>query len=79
MGRVPPAPGPKAGNKVGQRDDTTTMQLPILTVKTQGIYFACSPERDVICYGNCWDEAVNNLQDELNVLRAERKEPAHAQ
>jgi hypothetical protein len=49
------------------------MQLPMLTIKTQGIYFACSPECGVISYGTCWDEAVNNLQDELNVLGEKRK------
>jgi hypothetical protein len=55
------------------------MQLPFLTVKTESIYFACSPERGVISCGNCWDEAVNNLQDELNVLGEERKDAPDVQ
>ena len=50
------------------------MQISILTSKAEGMYFACSPECDVVSYGNCRYEAVNNLQDELNVLREERKD-----
>jgi len=45
------------------------MQLSILTTKTENFYAAYSPELEVICYGDCQDEALNNLQDELR-LRA---------
>ncbi len=34
-------------------------------IKTESLYFACSPELGLISYGDCQDEALNNLQDEL--------------
>ena len=42
------------------------MQFPIFTAKTESLYFACSPERDIVSYGGCQDEALNNLQDEVS-------------
>ena len=41
------------------------MQLSILTCKTEGLYFACSPESGVVSYGGCRDEALNNLTAQL--------------
>jgi hypothetical protein len=41
--------------------------LSILTVKTESLYCACSPELDIVSYGGCRDEALNNLQDEIRL------------
>ena len=41
------------------------MQLSTITIKTEGLYFACSPEWGVVSYGGCQDEAINNLTDEV--------------
>jgi hypothetical protein len=54
------------------------MQTSILTIKAQSLYCACSPEFGLISYGNCWDEAVNNLQDEVSLAQQERKESSNA-
>ena len=42
----------------------------ILTTKTESLYCACSPELDIISYGGCRDEALNNLQDEIDSNRS---------
>ena len=55
-----------------------TMKFPILTAKTESLYFACSPERDVVSYGGCQDEALNNLQDELQIREQTAGEENHA-
>jgi hypothetical protein len=54
------------------------MKFPILTAKTESLYFACSPERDVVSYGGCQDEALNNLQDELQIREQTAGEENHA-
>jgi hypothetical protein len=43
--------------------------LSILTAKTEGLYFACSPECGVVSYGGCRDEALNNLAEEIRTHR----------
>ena len=35
------------------------------TLKLETLYAACSPELGVVSYGQCQDEALNNLSDEL--------------
>ena len=37
------------------------------TMKIDTLYMACSPELDVVSYGACQDEAINNLSDEIRV------------
>jgi hypothetical protein len=44
------------------------------TLKTESLYCACSPELGVVSYGQCRDEAVNNLEDEVRVLAGEAGE-----
>ena len=46
------------------------MQPSILTSKTGSFYAACSPELEVICYGQCRDEALNNLAAEIRERKA---------
>ena len=46
--------------------------LSILTVKTESLYCACSPELDIVSYGGCRDEALNNLQDEIRLNQSVR-------
>ena len=41
------------------------MHFSMFTAKTESFYTACSPELAVITYGECRDEAVNNLRDEV--------------
>ena len=41
--------------------------ISILTIKTESLYCACSPEWGVVSYGNCRDEALNNLTDEIRI------------
>jgi len=41
--------------------------LSILTAKTESLYCACSPELDIVSYGGCRDEALNNLIDEIRM------------
>ena len=36
-----------------------------LTLKIATLYAACSPELGVVSYGQCQDEALNNLADEI--------------
>lgn len=55
------------------------MQSLILTSKSYNLYAACSVEFGVISYGGCRDEAVNNLQDELNGLSIEAMEGSREQ
>jgi predicted RNase H-like HicB family nuclease len=54
------------------------MQFSILTAKTESFYTACSPELAVITYGECRDEAVNNLQDVLRTRDQTEREERHA-
>lgn len=42
----------------------------ILALKTETFYTACSPEHGLVCFGQCWEEAVNRLQEEVQA-RAE--------
>ena len=44
-----------------------------LTLKIATLYAACSPELGVVSYGQCQDEALNNLADELAQRQAARK------
>jgi hypothetical protein len=39
-----------------------------VTLKTESLYCACSPELGLVSYGQCRDEAINNLLDEVRVL-----------
>ena len=41
------------------------MQISILTTKTESFYTACSPELELVSYGQCRDEAVNNLHEQV--------------
>jgi len=41
--------------------------LTTLTHKIQNLYVAYAPEFDVCTYGDCQDEALNNLTDELHL------------
>ena len=36
-----------------------------LIQKVTGVYIAYAPRFDVSAYGNCLDEALNNLSDEI--------------
>ena len=49
------------------------MHLSILILKTESLYCACSPELDIVSYGGCQDEALNNLQDEIRMTQSEAK------
>jgi len=49
------------------------MQIETLSIKTvPGLYCAWSPDLDLISYGVCQDEALNNLADELRQNEATR-------
>ncbi len=37
-----------------------------LTLKLDTLYAACLPGMGVVCYGDCEDEALNNLTEELS-------------
>jgi len=54
---------PKGLNELATNEN----MLSILTVKTESLYCACSPELDIVSYGACRDEALNNLQDEIRL------------
>ena len=47
------------------------MEIAIFVEKLDGLYAAYSPERGVVSYGACRDEAQNNLQAEINGLQIE--------
>jgi hypothetical protein len=53
------------------------MQFPIFTAKTESFYTACSPELEVVSYGECRDEAVNNLRDEVRIRDQAAGEEKH--
>ena len=46
---------------------STTMTT--FTLKLDTLYAACSPELGVVSYGQCQDEALNNLSDEIRQHR----------
>ena len=48
-------------------------------MKIDTLYLACSPELDLVSYGGCQDEAVNNLADDVRTLEWEAREGNHAQ
>ena len=54
------------------------MRFSILTAKTESFYTACSPELAVITYGECRDEAVNNLRDEVRIRDQMAEEASNA-
>ena len=43
-----------------------------LTIKVGTLYAACSPELGVVSFGQCRDEALNNLAVEINAWEASR-------
>ncbi len=45
--------------------------LTTITLKQDTLYVAYAPKFDVSAYGGCRDEALNNLSDEIQQLRAE--------
>ena len=80
--RDPPTPGLKAGNLEGQREpppNPINMRISILTAKIENFYAACSPELDLISYGQCRDEAVNALQDEMRQREQAERESRRAE
>ena len=42
------------------------MICPTLTFKAQSLYIAYAPEFDASAYGDCRDEALNNLTEEIH-------------
>ncbi len=42
------------------------------------LYAACLPESGLVSYGNCRDEALNNLAEELRLLAAPEEGRSHA-
>jgi hypothetical protein len=54
------------------------MQFSIFTTKTESFYTACSPELALITYGECRDEAENNLRDEARIRDKKAWEATHA-
>ena len=56
----------------------TTMLFQILAARTESFYTACSPELEVITYGECLDEAVNNLRDEVRIRDQAAGKGSHA-
>jgi predicted RNase H-like HicB family nuclease len=42
--------------------------------KTENIYFAFSPELQVVRYGSCREEALNQLQEEASRLEFQSSE-----
>ena len=45
-----------------------------ITLKLDTLYAACSPDLGVVSYGQCQDEALNNLTDEMKQRQARRLE-----
>jgi predicted RNase H-like HicB family nuclease len=41
-----------------------------ITLKADTLYLACSPELGVVTYGQCQDEALNNLTEEIRQHQA---------
>jgi hypothetical protein len=41
-------------------------------MKTASYYAACSIELGVVCYGACWEEAINNLAELLHTTDTTR-------
>lgn len=46
------------------------MSTPTLTHKITSIYAAYAPEFDVTAWGNCQDEALNNLAEAIHERQA---------
>lgn len=43
--------------------------MPTLTLKVETLYAACSTDQGVVSFGQCRDEALNNLNDEIRLHR----------
>lgn len=43
--------------------------MAILALKTETFYTACSPELGLVSFGQCWEEAVNRLQEEVTARK----------
>jgi hypothetical protein len=41
-----------------------------LAFKNDTLYIACSPELGVVSYGQCQDEALTNLTEEIHSLQS---------
>ena len=48
------------------------------TLKIDTLYLACSPELNLVSYGACQDEALNNLQEDVSRREQARRERSHA-
>ena len=47
---------------------THTQGMTIYTLKSETLYMACSLELGLISYGDCRDEAVNNLAEDVRTF-----------
>jgi hypothetical protein len=54
------------------------MHIQAFSAKNGTLYCACSPEWDVVSYGSCEDEALNNLQDEVASIKQAAQELSDA-
>jgi len=55
------------------------MQLQTFSLKTlPGLYCAWSPDLGLVSYGACQDEAINNLQEELQSRKGTGEGESHA-
>jgi hypothetical protein len=52
------------------------MQTSTLAIKTGTLYAACSPEWGMVSYGVCWEEAVNNLAEDIRQHERNRRKRA---
>jgi len=51
------------------------MQATTITIRQETLYAAYAPEFDMVAWGGCSDEAVNNLMSEVE----SKLNPSHAQ
>ena len=45
------------------------MDIQAISAKSGSLYCACAPAWGLVCYGTCQDEALNNLQDEIELCQ----------
>ena len=47
------------------KNSNPPIPMTTFTLKMETLYAACSPELGVVSYGNCQDEALNNLSEDI--------------
>jgi len=68
----------RSDRRAKNRSDSRKKPMNTYTLKIDTLYLDCSPELDLVSYGACQDEALNNLQEDASRREQARRERYHA-